>query len=222
MIGTRAHRNMPHGARPPGSLTYPRGHDGARTRRNSTLGQKALVSRQRLRDRNAHADRTDRKDSWRDDHGAGLGPGTDRSGVPPDPAALGDHGVLCFPRQRLDNDAACRASAAMFGELEINVANAVPRAGPPEVMVLSNINQGRQAGRRSTTPARAGTPTCPTATTSRSPTCCYAIKCRCATASRWATPSSATCTPPTRTCPTDSSTGWKAAPPRTTSPSSGT
>ena len=36
--------------------------------------------------------------------------------------ALGAHGVLCFPEQRLETDAFARFGR-MFGELEINVAN---------------------------------------------------------------------------------------------------
>jgi taurine dioxygenase len=37
--------------------------------------------------------------------------------------ALGEHGVLCFPRQTLNNDQLA-AFGRRFGELEINVANA--------------------------------------------------------------------------------------------------
>jgi taurine dioxygenase len=52
--------------------------------------------------------------------------------------ALGEHGVLCFPRQKLETDAFARFGR-MFGELEINVANQFHEPGFPEVMVLSNI-----------------------------------------------------------------------------------
>jgi taurine dioxygenase len=61
-------------------------------------------------------------------------------------AALGAHGVLRFPRQRLEA-ATLRAFSARFGELEINVANAFQAPGFPEVMVLSNIvADGRPVG----------------------------------------------------------------------------
>ena len=60
--------------------------------------------------------------------------------------ALGEHGVLCFPRQSLDTEAFARFGA-MFGELEINVANLFHEPGHPEVMVLSNITRdGKPVG----------------------------------------------------------------------------
>jgi taurine dioxygenase len=60
--------------------------------------------------------------------------------------ALGEHGVLRFPQQRLDAKA-LRAFSARFGELEINVANAFQEPGIPEVMILSNIvEDGRPIG----------------------------------------------------------------------------
>ena len=52
--------------------------------------------------------------------------------------ALGEHGVLCFPRQRLETQEFARFGR-MFGELEINVANQFHEPGFPEVMVLSNM-----------------------------------------------------------------------------------
>jgi taurine dioxygenase len=55
-------------------------------------------------------------------------------------AALGDHGVLRFPRQTLDARA-LRDFAARFGELEVNVANAFQEPGIPEIMILSNIKE---------------------------------------------------------------------------------
>jgi alpha-ketoglutarate-dependent taurine dioxygenase len=55
--------------------------------------------------------------------------------------ALGEFGVLCFPRQRLETDAFARFGR-MFGELEINVANQFHEPGFPEVMVLSNMTKG--------------------------------------------------------------------------------
>ena len=51
--------------------------------------------------------------------------------------ALGERGVLCFPRQRLETEQFARFGR-MFGELEINVANQFHEPGFPEVMVLSN------------------------------------------------------------------------------------
>ena len=60
--------------------------------------------------------------------------------------ALGDYGVLCFPGQRLETDAFARFGA-MFGELEINVANLFHEPGFPQVMVLSNMTKdGKPVG----------------------------------------------------------------------------
>ena len=62
-------------------------------------------------------------------------------------AALGHHGVLCFPGQDL-TPAGQRDFCARFGTLEVNVASAGFHAGGlPEVMVLSNIvEDGRPLG----------------------------------------------------------------------------
>ena len=54
--------------------------------------------------------------------------------------ALGEHGVLCFPKQRLETAEFARFGR-MFGELEINVANQLHEPGFPEVMVLSNMTE---------------------------------------------------------------------------------
>jgi taurine dioxygenase len=60
--------------------------------------------------------------------------------------ALGAHGVLCFPHQRLTTDAFARFGR-MFGELEINVANQFHEPDLPEVMVLSNMTRdGKPVG----------------------------------------------------------------------------
>jgi taurine dioxygenase len=60
--------------------------------------------------------------------------------------ALGDYGVLCFPAQRLETEAFARFGA-MFGELEINVANLFHEPGFPQVMVLSNMTKdGKPVG----------------------------------------------------------------------------
>ena len=60
--------------------------------------------------------------------------------------ALGDHGVVCFPRQRLDA-AALKRFSAHFGTLEINVTGGFQEPGHPEVMILSNIvENGRALG----------------------------------------------------------------------------
>src|SRR6516225_3807122 len=60
--------------------------------------------------------------------------------------ALGRHGVLCFPKQRLETQELARFGR-MFGELEINVANQFHEPGFPEVMVLSNMRvDGKPAG----------------------------------------------------------------------------
>jgi taurine dioxygenase len=52
--------------------------------------------------------------------------------------ALGDYGVVCFPRQDLEA-AELKQFSARFGSLEINVANSFQEPGHPEVMILSNI-----------------------------------------------------------------------------------
>lgn len=52
--------------------------------------------------------------------------------------ALGDYGVLRFPKQEL-TARELRDFSARFGELEINVANSFQEPGLPEVMILSNI-----------------------------------------------------------------------------------
>jgi taurine dioxygenase len=53
--------------------------------------------------------------------------------------ALGRHGVVCFPRQRLTARQQ-KDFAARFGELEVNVASSpYQEPGLPEVMILSNI-----------------------------------------------------------------------------------
>jgi taurine dioxygenase len=60
--------------------------------------------------------------------------------------ALGERGVLCFPKQRLETEEFARFGR-MFGELEINVANQFHELGFPEVMVLSNmVKDGRPIG----------------------------------------------------------------------------
>lgn len=60
--------------------------------------------------------------------------------------ALGEYGVLCFPGQRLETEALARFGA-MFGELEINVANQFHEPGFPQVMVLSNMTKdGKPVG----------------------------------------------------------------------------
>jgi len=52
--------------------------------------------------------------------------------------ALGKHGVLRFPSQKLRGIELKRFSSQL-GDLEINVANAFQEPGHPEVMILSNI-----------------------------------------------------------------------------------
>ncbi len=78
--------------------------------------------------------------------------GLDLAQAPTDPEfrqilkALGDHGVLCFPRQRLETEAFARFGA-MFGELEIHVANLFYEPGFPQVMILSNMTKdGKPVG----------------------------------------------------------------------------
>jgi taurine dioxygenase len=60
--------------------------------------------------------------------------------------AIGDHGVLRFPRQSL-TAVELRDFSALFGELEVNVANSFQEPGLPEVMILSNLlEDGRPVG----------------------------------------------------------------------------
>jgi taurine dioxygenase len=60
--------------------------------------------------------------------------------------ALGGYGVLCFPKQRLETAEFARFGA-MFGDLEINVANLFHEPGFPQVMVLSNMTKdGKPVG----------------------------------------------------------------------------
>jgi taurine dioxygenase len=51
--------------------------------------------------------------------------------------ALGQYGVLCFPRQTFDTPAFA-GFARRFGDLEVNVANQFHEPDFPEIMVLSN------------------------------------------------------------------------------------
>ena len=51
--------------------------------------------------------------------------------------ALGQHGVLCFPKQTFETPE-FRAFASRFGDLEVNVANLYFEAGFPDIMILSN------------------------------------------------------------------------------------
>ncbi len=55
--------------------------------------------------------------------------------------ALGQYGVLCFPRQELTTEGQI-AFASRFGELEVNVASTgFTEPGHPEAMILSNMKQ---------------------------------------------------------------------------------
>jgi taurine dioxygenase len=60
--------------------------------------------------------------------------------------ALGEHGVLSFPRQSLTTSEFARFGR-MFGDLEINIANQFHEPEFPEVMVLSNMTKdGKPVG----------------------------------------------------------------------------
>ena len=60
--------------------------------------------------------------------------------------ALADHGVVCFPGQRLD-PAAQAAFSRQFGDLEVHVSGAFQVPDQPEVMILSNmVEDGRPIG----------------------------------------------------------------------------
>ncbi len=52
--------------------------------------------------------------------------------------ALADHGVVCFPKQKLE-PAAQVAFSRLFGELEVHVSRSFQEPGHPEMMILSNI-----------------------------------------------------------------------------------
>jgi len=52
--------------------------------------------------------------------------------------ALGDYGVVRFPRQQLSAQD-LKNFSSRFGELEVHVANAYQEPGIPEIMLLSNI-----------------------------------------------------------------------------------
>ncbi|HET8997709.1 MAG TPA: TauD/TfdA family dioxygenase [Acetobacteraceae bacterium] len=54
--------------------------------------------------------------------------------------ALGQYGVLCFPRQSMTTGQLA-GFGRRFGELEINVANAFHEPDHPEMMILSNMRQ---------------------------------------------------------------------------------
>lgn len=54
--------------------------------------------------------------------------------------ALGEHGVIVFPRQMIETEDLARFGK-MFGDLEINVANLYHEPGHPEVMILSNMKK---------------------------------------------------------------------------------
>ncbi len=54
--------------------------------------------------------------------------------------ALGEHGVIVFPRQAIETEDLARFGK-MFGDLEINVANLYHEPGHPEVMILSNMQK---------------------------------------------------------------------------------
>ena len=136
--------------------------------------------------------------------------------------ALGAHGVLCFPGQRIDTQHLA-AFGRMFGELEINVANQFHEPGFPEVMVLSNMTaHGKPIGLAD---AGQGWHTDMSYSTEIAlANVLYALKVPMREGRPLGDmrPSSATCTRPTPTFPPPSSRGCKGAPLRTTSPGSGT
>src|ERR1700730_14236589 len=67
-----------------------------------------------------------------------LPPAADRHAASRSLRALGAHGVVFCPGQRIDTQHLA-AFGRMFGELEIKVANQFHEPGFPEVMVLSNM-----------------------------------------------------------------------------------
>jgi taurine dioxygenase len=110
-----------------------------------TLAQKALVCAQHPREKRVRIESTGKI------LGASID-GIDLAEVPSDREfrqilkALGDYGVLCFPKQSLDTQAFARFGG-MFGDLEINVANQFHEPDFPQVMVLSNMTKdGKPVG----------------------------------------------------------------------------
>src|ERR1043166_6766368 len=60
--------------------------------------------------------------------------------------ALGDHGVLCFPKQQLDA-LTLKAFSERFGSLQLSPTGTYCEPGVPEVMLLSNIvEDGKNIG----------------------------------------------------------------------------
>jgi len=60
--------------------------------------------------------------------------------------ALGEHGVLCFPRQTLDAPQ-IKAFSEHFGELQASLTGTYCEPGMPEVMILSNmVEDGKPLG----------------------------------------------------------------------------
>lgn len=57
--------------------------------------------------------------------------------------ALGEHGVLCFPRQTLDASQ-LKAFSERFGRLQASLTGTYCEPGMPEVMILSNIVENGQ------------------------------------------------------------------------------
>ncbi len=70
--------------------------------------------------------------------GIGLSHPLSRDGFALILRVLGERGVVCFPKQRLDPAAQAEFSRR-FGELEVDVSGAFQVPGQREVMVLSNI-----------------------------------------------------------------------------------
>ena len=59
--------------------------------------------------------------------------------------ALGEHSVLCFPRQHLDA-LSLKAFSERFGSLQGSPTSTYCEPGVPEVMLLSNIVEDGKAG----------------------------------------------------------------------------
>jgi taurine dioxygenase len=71
-------------------------------------------------------------------HGLDLSQHLDESVIEAIIQAMGQHGVISFPKQKL-TPVQQRDFSARFGELEINVANSYQEPGIPQMMILSNI-----------------------------------------------------------------------------------
>ena len=136
--------------------------------------------------------------------------------------ALGEHGVLCFPGQRLGDRRRSPASGACSATSRSTSPTSSTSPDFREVMVLSNMTQGRQAGRpRRCRPGLAHRHVLQPRT-SRSPTCSTPSRCRVRDGRPLGDTQFRNMHAAYEDLPADIKRGSQGARPRTTSPSSGT